>query len=153
MSWILNESARAEKKRVKQLFWNNPSPIHYNIMKSIPWIFFKKVIVWLIKKARVWHTVQALTLKKWHGKEILRAYVWLRCHQKCQWKWGRINVGSLCDTTSQRGVMDPTQSILIGKEMKQWHSDFKCKAQEILCWLFSWNTGTRVKLIVVYISP
>lgn len=49
----------------------------------------------------------------------------------------RENQCRLFDAASQPGVMDPTQSILIGKEMKQWHSDFKCKAQEILGWLFS----------------
>lgn len=152
MSRILNESARAEKA-CQTAVLKCPPPSIITSWNQYLEFFFTKVIVWLIKKARVWHTMQAPTLTKWHGKEILRGYVWLRCHQKCQWKWGRINVGSLCDTTSQLGVMDPTQSILIGKEMKQWNSDFKCKAQEILCWLFSWNTGTRVKLIVVYISP
>jgi hypothetical protein len=49
----------------------------------------------------------------------------------------RENRCRLFDAASQPGVMNPTQYILVGKEMKQWHSDFKCKAQEILGWLFS----------------
>lgn len=149
---ILNESARAEKSVSNSCSEIFSSPIITSWNQYLEF-FFTKTIIWLIKKASVWHTIHAPTLTNWHWKEILRGYVWLRCHQKCQCKWGRINVGSLCDTTSQPGVMDPTQSILIGKEMKQWNSDFKCKVQEILGWLFSWNTGKRVKLIVVYISP